>query len=156
MRFPWNGIIVDGIKLDREQEQQFLKEVKERVRVRRMMSRSSILWFVIVFLIILVSSAIGGFFGIIANSFTLTTRLPLALVVFGGIALIGCILSVRLRRHIFARHMRQTMQTLGYELCLACGYWLKGLDDTTDRCPECGTKREPLPESTPEERDALT
>ncbi len=51
--------------------------------------------------------------------------------------------------------MRQVMQSLGYELYLACGYWLKGLDDATDRCPECGTKREFLSELASEEHANL-
>ncbi len=33
----------------------------------------------------------------------------------------------------------------GFDVCLKCGYWLRGLDDETTNCPECGTKREPMP-----------
>ncbi len=156
MKYPWRGIIVDGIKLNREQQKQFLKDISEQMRANRKLRRSSFLWHVTVIPFILVGAAIGGFLGMNTFNFTIATRLPLLLVLNGSLGFLACLLSVRLHRHIFVRQMRQVMQSLGYVLCLACGYWLKGLDDTTDHCPECGTKREPLPESTPEERDALT
>ena len=31
---------------------------------------------------------------------------------------------------------------MGYDVCLKCGYWLKGLSDEVKRCPECGWRRE--------------
>ena len=33
----------------------------------------------------------------------------------------------------------------GFDICLKCGYWLRGLGDEIRNCPECGTKREPMP-----------
>ena len=33
----------------------------------------------------------------------------------------------------------------GFDICLKCGYWLRGLGDEITNCPECGTKREPMP-----------
>ena len=33
----------------------------------------------------------------------------------------------------------------GFDVCLKCGYWLRGLGDEISNCPECGTKREPMP-----------
>jgi hypothetical protein len=35
----------------------------------------------------------------------------------------------------------------GYDVCLNCGYWLRGLPEDEDRCPECGAKRQPMPET---------
>ena len=29
----------------------------------------------------------------------------------------------------------------GFDVCLGCGYWLRGLDETIKTCPECGTER---------------
>ncbi len=34
----------------------------------------------------------------------------------------------------------------GFDVCLKCGYWLRALDDDVKQCPECGAKREPMPE----------
>ena len=33
----------------------------------------------------------------------------------------------------------------GFDVCLKCGYWLRGLDDEISNCPECGAEREPMP-----------
>ena len=35
----------------------------------------------------------------------------------------------------------------GYDTCAKCGYWLQGLPEDEDRCPECGAKRQPMPEA---------
>ncbi|UCD75697.1 MAG: hypothetical protein JSV91_02045 [Phycisphaerales bacterium] len=40
------------------------------------------------------------------------------------------------------RRLRMAMRQHGYELCLSCGYWLKGLVADSQRCPECGAVRE--------------
>ena len=33
----------------------------------------------------------------------------------------------------------------GFDICLKCGYWLRGLGDEISNCPECGAEREPMP-----------
>lgn len=33
----------------------------------------------------------------------------------------------------------------GFDVCLKCGYWLRGLGDEITNCPECGAEREPKP-----------
>ena len=54
-----------------------------------------------------------------------------------------------------ARRTYEILRQSGYDICTRCGYWLKGLDDATDRCPECGTKREFLSEPASEEHADL-
>ncbi len=34
----------------------------------------------------------------------------------------------------------------GFDVCLKCGYWLRGLEEDVMNCPECGVKREAMPE----------
>lgn len=34
----------------------------------------------------------------------------------------------------------------GYEVCVRCGYYLKGVPADSKKCPECGAAREALPE----------
>ncbi len=34
------------------------------------------------------------------------------------------------------------LRQLGYDVCRRCGYWLRGLSDAEDRCPECGHTRQ--------------
>lgn len=53
--------------------------------------------------------------------------------------------------HLFAR--RRTYKALcdmGYDMCLKCGYWLRGLAEDVTNCPECGAKREPMPDKQPQ------
>ncbi|MDY7110095.1 MAG: hypothetical protein SYC29_15800 [Planctomycetota bacterium] len=39
----------------------------------------------------------------------------------------------------------RALRERGFEVCLNCGYWLRGLPEDEDRCPECGAKRAPMP-----------
>lgn len=44
--------------------------------------------------------------------------------------------------------INRALRDLGYDVCVKCGYWLRGLHDDTEHCPECGTRREiPRPSS---------
>jgi hypothetical protein len=36
------------------------------------------------------------------------------------------------------------LRGLGYDVCVRCGYWLRGLGDDVKHCPECGAEREPM------------
>lgn len=44
----------------------------------------------------------------------------------------------------YAAPTRQAVRELGYEVCLSCGYWLRGLRDGVKQCPECGATREAM------------
>ena len=46
-----------------------------------------------------------------------------------------------LQRCRFAPCVYRALRRQGHDVCLECGYWLRGLDDKTARCPECGTQR---------------
>jgi len=37
----------------------------------------------------------------------------------------------------------ESLREFGYDVCPECGYWLRGLHETIERCPECGAVREP-------------
>ncbi|MCH8344404.1 MAG: hypothetical protein IH983_10490 [Planctomycetes bacterium] len=54
-------------------------------------------------------------------------------------------------RNIYGPHLRRAMQDIGWEVCIKCGYSLRGLEDVK-RCPECGAKRESMAESSTEAR----
>ncbi|MCH7847838.1 MAG: hypothetical protein IIB53_05690 [Planctomycetes bacterium] len=50
--------------------------------------------------------------------------------------------------HLFARpRTYKALREMGYDTCLKCGYWLRGLAEDVTNCPECGAKREPMPEA---------
>ena len=54
-----------------------------------------------------------------------------------------------LQRYRFAPCVYRAVRLYGYDVCTGCGYWLTRLSDRVKRCPECGTEREPMPESKP-------
>ncbi len=46
-----------------------------------------------------------------------------------------------LQRFRFAPCVYQAMRRRGHDVCPRCGYWLKGLSEDVERCPECGADR---------------
>lgn len=67
-------------------------------------------------------------------------------------ALLGCLLggfavyllALKLGRNTWIVEARQAVRDLGRDVCVRCGYWLRGLADEVSVCPECGTDREPM------------
>lgn len=49
----------------------------------------------------------------------------------------GCLIYGLFLRHEHYYRIRLE----GFDVCLDCGYWLRGLDETIKACPECGTER---------------
>ena len=46
-----------------------------------------------------------------------------------------------LQRYRFAPCVYQAMRQHGHDVCTTCGYWLRGLEDGIENCPECGAGR---------------
>lgn len=61
----------------------------------------------------------------------------------GSVTLACTVTFIAVFWRMYVRHMRRALGEMGYEVCLSCGYWLRGLDEDIDRCPECGRQREP-------------
>jgi hypothetical protein len=53
--------------------------------------------------------------------------------------------GVILQRVRFAPCVYQSLRRHGYDVCVKCGYWLKGLGADSPCCPECGTQRDSMP-----------
>lgn len=60
------------------------------------------------------------------------------LVLYTALAWFANALFYRFR---FAPLVRQVIQRYGYEICIKCGHWMRGLTTDTERCPECGARR---------------
>ena len=45
-------------------------------------------------------------------------------------------------RTLYIKPVRRAMRDHGYDLCIGCGYELRGLGDEITKCPECGATRE--------------
>lgn len=68
-------------------------------------------------------------------------------------ALLLVILYLIMRATRFAPCVYAELRLRGFEVCTRCGYWLRDLDTTVDRCPECGNARIPITEPTPHPTD---
>jgi hypothetical protein len=85
-----------------------------------------------------------------ATALIRSAGIPMApLVTLMVLCLVTVVVSSWLYRFIYVRPVRLAMRDLGYDICVGCGYRLTGLDDTIDRCPECGQPREPMPKKEP-------
>lgn len=49
--------------------------------------------------------------------------------------------SAWMYRSLYIRPVRRAMREAGYDLCINCGYELRGLDESITQCPECGEAR---------------
>ena len=50
--------------------------------------------------------------------------------------------GVVLQRNRFAPCVYRATRRHGYDVCAHCGFWLKGLPEDGEKCPECGVERE--------------
>ena len=76
-----------------------------------------------------------------------TQYTTLAGLVLGTIVGVPMVLSAyAIQRPMYRYHLRRLCRERSYEICMKCGYYLRGLDDEMTKCPECGAKREVMPE----------
>ena len=92
---------------------------------------------------------------ILAGGFSCITGLLVQRLVGGAIGpwmaavgvatgvIVGVVWS-RTYMRLHRRRFRQAMRRRGFDLCTECGYWLKGLGEESERCPECGAARKEL------------
>ena len=139
--FSMRRIIVDGIKVEGEEAR---RVVRQAMRAARGDSKWADLWHLLaIFLLATVLGAAVAYGTImLLHSLGVGATGPFAVAASACTgAVVGAVwIRLYFRRH--RREFRQAMSELGYELCPGCGYWLRGLPDDTDRCPECGAKRE--------------
>ncbi len=58
-----------------------------------------------------------------------------------GTVIVGHVVGYWLLWSIWLRAFRGAMRDIGRDVCVECGYWLRGLDADVTRCPECGADR---------------
>ncbi len=56
-------------------------------------------------------------------------------------ALVSICIWMAIYTLMYVRPLRRALCELGYHVCVRCGYWLRGLDESITQCPECGTGR---------------
>ena len=66
-------------------------------------------------------------------------QILLGFATFGVAMLVGQIPLAWLWRMLTVRLVRQAMCEEGFDVCMSCGFLLRGLGDDIAKCPECGT-----------------
>ena len=130
-------IIVDGITVEGPEAKRITDEVWRGVddsgRPRRRFSWAMLIGFVVLPGVIV--GVVNGVVGLIRPG--IPTWVFVAIAVPLGLATSIAWVNLFWYRH--KRQLRAAMRRHGFELCNECGYWLKGLPDDADRCPECGS-----------------
>lgn len=129
-------IIVDGIKVEGREAKRILDEVLCNADATGRL-RSRVPWAFLIWTVILCCTICGLSILLIVQVVGPIRRwLNLSISAAIGVVVAGAWTGIhqRLHRHQF----RQAMRRRGFELCLGCGYWLKGLGHATSRCTECG------------------
>ena len=81
---------------------------------------------------------------VVIGAFLIAMRYPIwlaTLVGFMWLMLAGVPLRVLAQRSTTAA-FRAELRKRGFDVCMSCGYWLRGLPQETKQCPECGARRE--------------
>jgi len=140
VKFPRRRINVDGVSVDDAEARRTLRAAfLEATRQTGISTRR----------IRVVTMLIGGLLGgLLMLVFLLVPGLqfsnygwPLLAGAFVLLAVTARITARRILWWMYRHEIRLAMRALGFELCLECGYWLKGLPDDEPRCPECGAER---------------
>jgi len=61
-------------------------------------------------------------------------------------ALVVYLIALMIGRRPWIIAARHAVRDIGRDVCVRCGYWLRGLADDVPACPECGMKRESMPD----------
>ncbi|MHC4428292.1 MAG: hypothetical protein ACYS0D_06775 [Planctomycetota bacterium] len=128
-----HGIIVDGVKLDRRQSKTLARQVYRAA----LGSRRAKVAFV-------VAVAAAPIVPIVVFAVLVVPLVPRSLAAATGVAIgvgMGAVAAIAANHgffYVYRREIREAMSQFGYALCPGCGYWLKGLAESTRRCPECG------------------
>lgn len=72
-----------------------------------------------------------------------------------AVMMVAAVLAVQYwTRTTVRRRLRRTLRDLGYEICVNCGYDMRGLPE--NRCPECGEAGDPSPTDNERADDSTT
>ncbi len=84
-----------------------------------------------------------SFLIVLAIPLNIALGIPLKVAVFPLVFAGIWVILTGLRWMSARRATFEALREMGYDVCLKCGYWLRGLGDEVKRCPECGWRREP-------------
>jgi hypothetical protein len=133
-------IIIDGIKVEGRETKRLVNDALYGSDKRGRMRRYSLLAMLLGALVFpgLASAMTSVTLERVVGSIPRISVMILCMIVAFVVA--GVWVNVYMRLH--RRRFREAMRRRGFDLCIGCGYWLKGLSDDIKRCSECGRPRE--------------
>jgi predicted RNA-binding Zn-ribbon protein involved in translation (DUF1610 family) len=135
-------IIIDGMKIEGAEAKRIIDEAVQEARIARR-ARHALALFALLLVTIIVT-IFSGWLIWVALSALVGRTFPLGIWLLGMSALTAIIVGVlyhSLMEPFHRQEVRAAMARRGFEICSACGYWLKGLREDSKRCPECGAER---------------
>ncbi len=116
---------------------------KERREIRRSAPRlwmrrwrNKTLYFTLVFFLLVVALAMGRY------GPSNVWQMAILFTIYTGL---WVLVFAILRRVSIAPVARRLLRERGIDVCIRCGYWLRGLGKDVTECPECGWQREAEP-----------
>lgn len=70
-------------------------------------------------------------------------------LLFIGALTYGLSITIVLKRFRYAPCIYAELRARGYDVCPKCGYWLRDLDQSITKCPECAHLRDAIPPAQP-------
>ncbi len=107
---------------------------------KKFVSTSAFLWHT--FLILLPFLVLLKFLNPLMTWLGFTSQAGPYLIAYAILVILFWIWSAWMYRSLYVRPIRRAMRATGYDLCINCGYELRGLDASIAQCPECGQDRE--------------
>lgn len=139
LNWLWFDLVDPDLPLDRSQRQGVKRRAKQLARGFRTGFNLPDL------LTVFGGVAVAGIPIVIMMSGIYMPRSGRSLVVFLAFSFIApYTVTILLNRWSRQRWTNLALRDLGYEVCVDCGYWLRGLDGSAQQCPECGATRQPL------------
>ncbi len=138
MGWAQRRIIVDGIKLEGDDARYIIRQALS------LSPRGGWDWITLakIAMVFVGLGALCTLTAILARGLWTGRRVTLIMFFTG---MIGGVVAMRMSTVFLFRSRRERirigMRELGFDLCLKCGFWLKGLDEDGKQCPECGAQR---------------
>jgi len=141
LRWLWLDHVPPAIRLSTEERRRFTRAYRHLHSPRTLSAQTIgfslglialVLWFVLLSYLAPRMVGIGGCF--------------LAALMLGALYPAIWLLIAAADYALGRRRTYGALRLVGYDVCPRCGYWLRGLPEDEDRCPECGAKRQPMPE----------
>ena len=128
-----DGIILDGVKLDRHQTKTLARQVYRSAFRSRRAKIAYVAAVAAAPLVPIVVLSIG-IVPLVPRPFASVTGVVIGVTM----SVLAAVVSKYGFFYVYRREIRRATLQFGYAICPDCGYWLKGLAESAERCPECG------------------